>query len=193
MIEPMHPKRFWDLLGCATDWDDPEDRFEDIEDWLGSLPEEDILAFYVRYDRCVEDARTAGLVMACFLAVPRARGRLDYDYFLGFGCWLVDQDWPVYRAVLADPDSLADVRADLPWVSDGLWLAAQSAWQTKAGRRPTSSTGSLRTASPRDRSFPRLGPPRTNCGEACPGWRPGSSTDNVRQVSGLTRRAGFRA
>jgi hypothetical protein len=134
MTEPMHPKRFWDLLGCAADWDDPEERFEDIEDRLGSLPEEEILAFYVRYDRCIEDAWREDLAQAGFLTVYRGSGRFGSEDFLGFACWLIDQGWPVYRAALADPDSLADVEEEPPWDSDGLWLAAENAWEMKTAR-----------------------------------------------------------
>jgi hypothetical protein len=130
MIEPMHPKQFWDLLGCAVHWDDSEARSGDLENTLRMLPSEEIVAFYVRYDRCIESVWKEDLIRAGFLTVYCRSGRFDREAFLGFACWLIDQGWPVYRAARADPDSLAEVKTALPWNSEGLWLAAQYAWQS---------------------------------------------------------------
>ena len=126
---------------------------------LWTLPAEDILAFYVRYDRCIDAAWTEDLALASFLTAYRGTRRFGPEDFLGFACWLIDQGWPVYRAALADPDSLAGVKKESSWESEGLWLAAENTWEMKIEKTAEEFHRLLECSVSQGRGFPGGGTP----------------------------------
>jgi hypothetical protein len=126
----MNDKEFWDLIAWANARsDDPELRGEDALRELAPAATED---FYLIYDRHVTTALTRDVALLAYL-VNRYGDRSGRQDLLDFICWLIDQGHAVYRAALADPESLANLAADLPWESEGYWRNAAWAWEVETG------------------------------------------------------------
>ncbi|MFJ8039000.1 DUF4240 domain-containing protein [Kitasatospora sp. NPDC096147] len=103
----MDDDTFWALMDALSSR--PGDRPERL-DWLrGELrqaPPEEAVEFQAR----LEAACAAVATDALWRAVRRIEGGLcSDDGFDYFALWLVGQGRETYRAVLADPDALADV------------------------------------------------------------------------------------
>jgi hypothetical protein len=134
----MDEPAFWSLIAVAAREDGGfDEKVDALEARLRELPPEEIEAFYLRYDEHVTAAWKPELVPVAYLANHHLElggcGRCDAEDFLAFVCWLVDQGREVYAAALRDPDDLAGHADDPPWQSDGLWVAAATAWEGRRG------------------------------------------------------------
>jgi hypothetical protein len=125
------PRKFWTLLKTAREAGD-EDLFGTLKGKLVRLKPEEMLAFKKRYDDLIAAAYKNELWGAAYLI----NGGCSDDGFHYFLVWLVSQGEKVYKAALADPDSLARVLGpeDMDTCESDLDAAAARAWQEKTGR-----------------------------------------------------------
>lgn len=103
----MDDKTFWALMDELSRR--PGDRHERLE-WLRGELRCRPAAEGVEFQACLEAACEAVATDALWRAVGRIEGGLcSDDGFDYFALWLVAQGQGTYKAVLADPDALADV------------------------------------------------------------------------------------
>jgi hypothetical protein len=103
MTEP----EFWKLIE-STKRSDPDEHVERLEAKLGKLAPEEILHFGHHWFTFHQAAYIWNLWAAAYLI----NGGCSDDGFIDFRSWLLLKGEAVYKAALADPESLAKVRVE---------------------------------------------------------------------------------
>lgn len=104
MTTPLDEAAFWAIVATATHLPD-EQRPEAIQDRLARLSPAEIVGFDLRMRLLLRQAHRWDVWGAAYL-INGGCSDDGFDYFRG---WLIGQGERVYRAALADPDSLAGV------------------------------------------------------------------------------------
>lgn len=117
---------FWRLIGRAQG--DPEA----LEGLLGALPPADITAFQAHFDHRLAESYRWDLWAAADIIMAGC-GDDSFDYFRA---WLIGQGEETFRAVLEDPDALAEFADQDPELFDNeaLLYAAANAYLQKTGQ-----------------------------------------------------------
>ena len=147
----MVAAQFWQLIEASRrEADgDPDRQIEVLRERLTELPESAILAFDRLFTEYWAQAYTWDLWGAAYLI----GGGCSDDGFMDFRGWLVARGEAIYRAALADPDSLAErvTDADGDCQFEGFQYVASQAWEESTGR-DSSECPQPTVAIPRDPS-----------------------------------------
>ncbi len=130
MTLPLDEAAFWAIIATAADLPD-DDRPEALRDRLSESSPDDIARFDRRLRLLLRQAYRWDVWGAAYL-INGGCGDDGFEYFSG---WLVAQGEQVYRAALADPDSLADVVDEQGEVElEDLLHVAAEAYEQVTGR-----------------------------------------------------------
>jgi hypothetical protein len=103
MTEP----EFWTMI-ASTQRSDPEEHVERLEAKLAKLPVPEILSFGNHWHTLHNAAYSWPLWGAAYLI----NGGCSDDGFIDFRSWLLLKGEATFKAALADPDSLAEVKVE---------------------------------------------------------------------------------
>lgn len=146
----MEDERFWALIDQSAPEDQDFDaRLEKLGEALSALSLDALIGFEITFRRKLNEAYRWDLWGAAYVA----NGGCSDDGFEYFRRWLVSRGEAVYKAALADPDSLASLDADAEapqeaWDFEEVYYVAGDIFADKGGE------GDLR-----DRSEPEAGGP----------------------------------
>jgi hypothetical protein len=132
----MAEAQFWQIIAdvCRSDPSASEEWDAALTEALVQLPPADIIEWDRLFDRFAVKAYRTDLWAAAYLI----NGGASDDGFYYFRCWLIGMGEPIYKAALANPDSLADV-ATPRWDAEGIiaeaeiYGAAHCAWMQVTG------------------------------------------------------------
>ena len=136
-VEPMDPKKFWQLITQARReahgeelWDIVEDQAELLTQTLArEASPADILSFHLRFEECMSRAYDARLWDAAALINAGASD----DGFAYFRGWLISMGPEIFEQALLDPDSLAQ-HLDDEIEGEAMLYCAPKAYELVTGR-----------------------------------------------------------
>ncbi|WP_298168190.1 DUF4240 domain-containing protein [Novosphingobium sp.] len=133
-IAPLDERAFWTLVDQSAKFEDePEAQIVALRSSLSRLPQERIADFERVFDQVMRRSYSWDL----WGAASVANGGASDDGFEYFRCWLISKGRKTFEAVLANPDSLAEVLAPGPQGSlefEDFAYVAREAWSAKTGR-----------------------------------------------------------
>lgn len=141
MEHVMSEAEFWETVRRSAEFEsDPERQIEALAADLNRLPPDDVAAFERAFQREQARAYTWDLWGAAYVA----HGGASDDGFEYFQRWLISKGRAVFEAVLADPDSLADMLADDvggPLEFEEFAYVARRVWAAKTGNDRSDPNG----------------------------------------------------
>lgn len=123
---------FWKLIATSRhDSEDADNQMGKLHELLVQLPVEDILGFDTCFQECIRDAYTEELWAAAYI-VNGGCSDDGFDYFMG---WLITQGRKAFKAVLEDPERIAELAERDDHVEcERMWSAAAIAYEAKTGK-----------------------------------------------------------
>ncbi|MCC7388267.1 MAG: DUF4240 domain-containing protein [Phycisphaerales bacterium] len=122
----------WKLIAdAAREAAEPEEIPEALTALLAKLPPEQIVGFDRWFHERLDEAYTWDLWAAAYVMM----GGCGDDGFEYFRCWLIAQGRETFGAVVANPDSLAELEIEDPYECEleGLLAATMDAFEERAG------------------------------------------------------------
>ncbi len=129
----MNNAEFWKIIDTTRRkaHDDPDLHIQLVTEALAKLPEREI----VEWDRIFGEYWIGAFTWELWGAAFLIGGGCSDDGFMDFRGWLISRGEKVYRAALANPDSLAAVLSeDDECQIEGFQYAAAEAWGKRTGR-----------------------------------------------------------
>jgi hypothetical protein len=127
--------RFWDVVAraCRSDPRLADEWDQRLQAELEKLEPAEIIEWNHIFDRLAARAYIVDLWGAAYLI----NGGASDDGFYYFRCWLIGMGRDVYKAAVANPDSLADVVVQGTDAEAEIYAAAHQAWMAVTGRPDT--------------------------------------------------------